>query len=75
MKELLRPCSVRTNKKQVQALFHCWEQYSEVLCPSPLLGGHTGGQLSCMLAIVELQNGEIIKVKPTQITFTDCEVN
>lgn len=69
MKTLLRQCSVRKDKKQVKALFHCWEQYSEVLCASPLVGGHTGGQLSCMLAIVELESGEVIKVKPEQITF------
>ena len=27
-------------------LFHCWEHRSDVIAPSPMIGGHPGGQIS-----------------------------
>ena len=71
----LRSCSINTGKQQEQAFFHCWEHYAEIVCPSSLIGGHKGGQLSGTFAIVELKNGEVRKVLPQYITFTDCEVD
>lgn len=74
-KDSLRPCIVLQyvdkQKVQVNGWFHCWEQYSEVVGESPLRGGHAAGQISCVLGIVELEDGSIVKVYPYRIQFTD----
>lgn len=79
----LRPCYVTKYKSDTKkpwmiekdgttnALFHCWEHISEVIAPSPLAGGHSGGVVSGILGIVEFSNGSIGKVKPEDITFID----
>ena len=41
IKRELRPCLVGGEP----ALFHMWEERSDVLEPSPLVGGHNGGIL------------------------------
>lgn len=35
----LRPCKCNGENY----LFHCWEHSSEIVEPSPLMGGHCGG--------------------------------
>ncbi len=52
-------------------LFHCFEQHSYVISPSPMIGGHPGGQVSGVFAIIEDGKGNIHRVDPTEITFTD----
>ena len=52
-------------------LFHCFEQHSYVISPSPMIGGHPGGQVSGVFAIIEDGKGNIHRVEPTMITFTD----
>jgi len=68
IKRELRPCIVNGKGK---ALFHMWEERSEIMPPSPLVGGHTGGVLKDVAGIVELEDGKVIRVNPTCIRFLD----
>lgn len=52
-------------------LFHCFEQFSSVIGPSAAVGGHLGGQISHVFALIEDGKGNIYRVDPTMITFTD----
>lgn len=52
--------------------FHTWEQYSEVVPPSPLVGGHPGGTIAQVFGIVEFSDG-VRRVKPYDIEFVDEE--
>ena len=63
----LRPCLVNGEK----ALFHMWEQYSNIISPSCMVGGHNGGEVKFIRGIVENEKGEIVIVNPTEIQFTD----
>ena len=65
----LRPCKVDGK----DALFHRWEDYATVLEPSPMVGGHPGGQLRETFAIVEMMDGKIVEVKPSKVTFADTK--
>lgn len=65
----LRPCIVC----QQRALFHCWEQRSEVIPPSPMIGGHSGGTVTQVLGIIEREDGTIHKAYPEEIRFIDGE--
>ena len=72
MKKELRPCITRDGRR---VLFHTWEQYSEVLPPSPLKGGHNGGVLAGVVAICETPTGEIVRINPANIKFLDSRHN
>lgn len=50
--------------------FCCWEQYAEVVGPSLMTGGHPGGQLAAVYAIVEFDEG-VSRVSVADIKFTD----
>ena len=50
--------------------FHTWEQYNDVIPPSPLKGGHPGGTVSEVFAIVEFEDG-VERVCPHKIKFID----
>lgn len=52
-------------------IFHCFEQWSNVIGESPMIGGHSAGQISLVFAIIEDEKGNIYRVRPTMITFTD----
>ena len=71
IKAELRPCMVRDPKTQdlVPALWHCWSHVAEVVAPSPLRGGHAGGQLSSTFALVEFEDGTVAKVHPERVAF------
>lgn len=68
VKPELRPCFVRGKAK---ALFHRWEQCTEIIPPSMLKGGHSGGVVSRVMGIVELQGGVVNKYFPEEIQFVD----
>ena len=68
IKKELRPCFVDGRK----ALFHCWENRSEVLIPSIMRGGHSG-VVSGIIGIVEHEDGTIYKALPEKIRFADTE--
>lgn len=63
-----RPCLI---DEKTKALFHRWECWSEIIPPSPMVGGHAGGVIQGDFGIVELENGQVEKVLPRQIRFTD----
>ena len=63
----LRPCMVDGEK----ALFHRWKDFATVIEPSPMVGGHPGGQLRETFAIVEMESGQVMEVKPTKVKFED----
>lgn len=50
--------------------FHGWEVISDVISPSPMVGGHPGGQISGIYGIVEFPD-RIVEVRPAQIKFRD----
>ena len=54
-------------------IFHCWEQWSDVVAPSPMIGGHPGGQMSMIYGIVEFPDGSVKRISPTNIKFCDEE--
>lgn len=54
-------------------IFHCFEQWSDVIGESVAVGGHSAGQISKLFAIIEDEKGNIFRVDPTAIVFTDNE--
>lgn len=75
----LRPCYIVQLKRsgcaqRTKALFHCWEHIGRVIEPSPLKGGHPGGQISYTMALVELPDGSMREVAPSSIEFRDTGV-
>lgn len=67
---ILRPCYVSIEKgKKEKALFHGWNFVSNVVEPSLMIGGHPGGVIAYSTGIVELEDGRVIEVMPTSITF------
>lgn len=65
---VLRSCWYRGTKP---ALFHCWVAVSEIVAPSPMLGGHGGGVVSGVVALLELEDGSVVKAAPEEIAFAD----
>lgn len=56
------------------AFFHKWVTRKNVVEPSPLIGGHPGGQIQFELGIIEFEDGTIAEVAPHQIKFIDGKV-
>lgn len=67
----LRPCKVNGKK----ALFHTWSNKSEIVDPSPLMGGHNGGVLKWTVGIIEFENGTVGEYLPNSIQFLDNKLN
>lgn len=67
MEDYYRPCKFE-NKNYI---FHCFEQHSYVISPSPMIGGHPGGQVSAVFALIEDKKGNIYRVDATRVKFTD----
>ena len=78
----LRPCYVKAYKHvtsrpyfvedgERKALFHGWHACSQLVDASPLKGGHSGGQVSSPVAIVEFEDGTVSMVPPAEIRFVD----
>ena len=56
--------------------FHGFYQESNVIPPSPLVGGHSGGVIAYPVAVIEDKKGKLIEVTATSIRFVsdkDCE--
>lgn len=62
-----RPCIAAGQKY----LFHMWMVESQVIPPSNLRGGHSGGQISTTWALVEDDSGNMRMVRPSDIRFLD----
>lgn len=54
-------------------LFHCFELNAYVVPASVMIGGHPGGQVSMLFAVIEDKDGKVKRVRPQEITFTDNE--
>jgi hypothetical protein len=67
MKHNLRPCEARG----IPGYFHKWCERSDILEPSLMKGGHSGGEIKYTLGIVEFEDGSICEFAPTVIKFTD----
>lgn len=63
----LRPCIADGRK----ALFHRWCDRCEVVAPSLMKGGHSGGEVRWVAAIVEYEDGTCGTVQPSDIRFLD----
>lgn len=67
----LRACFV---EGEGEAYFHEWTKISQIVAPSLLKGGHSGGVISGTLGIVEFAaTGRVATVDPKSIRFTDFE--
>lgn len=66
---IYRACEVNGE----EAIFHCWEQYSNVINSSVLKGGHCGGQISQVFGIVEFKDGTVRRIHPHEIKFVPYE--
>lgn len=53
------------------ALFHTFEQYSEIVPPSLMARGHSGGVIAEIFAIVEYEDGTVGRVRISSLQFTD----
>jgi hypothetical protein len=65
----LRPCIVKGRK----ALFHKWSDKSNIVPPSPMIGGHDGGVLKLTVGIIEYEDGVITECYPYEIRFVDAK--
>ena len=52
------------------AYFHGIFQYATVSEPSPMVGGHPGGQIAYPVAVVEMQDGTLTTVGVRDIHFS-----
>lgn len=65
----MRLCMARGAK----AIFHIWSEVAEVIPPSPMRGGHQGGEIRYSTAIVEYENGQVTEVMANDVVFLDTE--
>lgn len=69
-----RPCFyVSPSGNKMKALFHCWHNHQELVDASPFVGGHPGGAVSHLYAIIEFENGEVGYALPERIKFADSK--
>lgn len=59
-------------KKSV-CTFHGFYQESNVIPPSPLVGGHGGGVIAYPVAIIETEEGDVLEVTATSIQLKESE--
>lgn len=67
MKDYYRSCKCENENY----IFHCFEQWSNVVGESIAIGGHSAGQISHVFALIEDEKGNIYRVDPTRVKFTD----
>lgn len=68
IKQYTRSCMVEGRP----GVFHLWEQYSQPVQASLMIGGHPAGVVSYVNGIVEFADG-VKRVDPCYIEFTDEE--
>lgn len=51
--------------------FHGFYQESNVIPPSPLVGGHSGGVIAYPVAIIEDKKGKLMEVEATSIQLKE----
>ena len=56
----------------IESIFHKWSEVAEVIPPSPMVGGHRGGEIRYATAIVEfIHNGQVTEVMANDVVFSD----
>ena len=66
----LRPCYAKGKK----ALFHRWFEHHFIVPPKIAIGSPpTGGEETCLYAIVEYEDGTVEGIFPRDIVFADSE--
>lgn len=63
-----KDCYVNINDDLVEVEFIGVYQYSNVVAPSPMVGGHPGGVIAYPIALVRL-HGKLKEVEPSKVTF------
>ena len=63
----MRKCEVNEKK----ATFLYWSEYANVIEPSPMIGGHPGGQVKHPVAVVEYADGAVDVVVASEVKFTE----
>jgi len=63
-----KDCYVNINDDLVEAEFIGVYQYSNVVAPSPMVGGHPGGVIAYPIALVKL-HGKLKEVGLSKVTF------
>lgn len=66
-----RPCFANGKK----ALFHRWTEKKEIVSPSVMCGGHSGGQIQQTFGLVEFEDGSVAEVYPNKIKFVPGKLN
>lgn len=56
-----------------KAIFHRWDQVSELVAPSPMRGGHSGGIIRYSVGIVEYEDGSVASVPEKCVVFLDTD--
>lgn len=72
-----RPCILTTPRRggapeECKALCHGFFPVAEVVPPSMMRGGHQGGQLADVQALIELEDGTLRRVEVSRLRFTDA---
>ncbi len=68
----MRKCKVNKKGEFVDAYFHKWSEFANVVGPSPMIGGAPGGQIKYTMGIVEyIHSGVVEEVAPHRIIFMD----
>lgn len=67
----LRPCMVG-NKK---ALFHTWSHISQIVPPSMMVGGHSGGVVADTYGVVEFEDGNVKRCEVSEVQFLDGKIS
>lgn len=65
---MVNSCKVKIGNDVLEGTFLELFQYSDVLPPSPMIGGHPGGVVAYPVAVVRVGN-ELKQVKLKDITF------
>lgn len=55
------------------ALFHRWTEVREIVVPSPMVGGHSGGEIQQLFAVVEMGDGSVQMIPPERIKFIPAQ--
>ena len=66
---VLRPVEAKGRK----GWFHTWEHRREIVLPGILKGSSEGGAVSCVMAVVEYEDGTVGRGYPEDMRFLDRE--
>lgn len=68
-----RPCIVYANGGPEKGLLHGFFSTAEVVGPSLMRGGHPGGQLADVFALVEFEDGHMGREETRRIAMLDSD--